>query len=182
MSEMTTTHSLKLTSLQVIWLAVLMAMQMVLAKFSIGNDTLVKVGFGFIGTALLGYFFGPWWAAIASGLDDIISMFLFGGGANFFFGFTLSAMMAGLIYGYWLHERPHQWRYTILAVLTVTVVVNMVMNTIWVHWMYQTPWSLLITWRLLKQFISAPINIVVLYTLFGGLERLPQLARFKVKS
>ncbi|WP_051999842.1 folate family ECF transporter S component [Schleiferilactobacillus shenzhenensis] len=175
---MTTQHSLKLTTSQVIWLAILMAMQMVLSKLSIGSDTLVKVGFGFIGTALLGYFFGPFWAAFASGADDIIGFFL-GGGGTFYFGFTLSAIVAGALYGYWLHDRPVSWKYTILGVLSVTIIVNMLMNTLWVRLMYQTPWTLLISWRLLKQLISAPLQVVLLYTVFKVLVRVPGTAQLQ---
>ncbi|GEK06470.1 folate family ECF transporter S component [Schleiferilactobacillus harbinensis] len=177
---MTTQHSWKLTTRQIIWLAILMAVQLVLAKISVGSDSLVKVGFGFIGTALLGYFFGPFWAAFASGADDIIGFFL-GGGGIFYFGFTLSAIMAGALYGYWLHNRPVEWRYTILGVVSVTIIVNMLMNTLWVRFMYQTPWPLLISWRLLKQFISAPIQIVILYSVLKVLVRVPGTAQLQSK-
>ncbi|MFT8843200.1 MAG: hypothetical protein ABF915_04245, partial [Schleiferilactobacillus harbinensis] len=70
---------------------------------------------------------------------------------------------------------------TILGVVSVTIIVNMLMNTLWVRFMYQTPWPLLISWRLLKQFISAPIQIVILYSVLKVLVRVPGTAQLQSK-
>ncbi|WP_235700275.1 hypothetical protein [Companilactobacillus paralimentarius] len=49
----------KVVSVQgITWMALLIALQMVLSKLSIGSNML-QVGFSFIAVGLLGYYFGP---------------------------------------------------------------------------------------------------------------------------
>lgn len=50
-------------------LALFVAMDIVLEKISFGPST-VKVGLGFIGSALLGYYFGPLWGGIGALISD----------------------------------------------------------------------------------------------------------------
>ena len=62
---------------QMIFLGIVVAMKIILGQFSIGPTT-VKVGLGFIGSVLLGYFFGPVWGTIGGGISDLVSSAIFG--------------------------------------------------------------------------------------------------------
>lgn len=147
---------------EVTWMALLIAMQMVLAKLSVGSNTL-KVGFSFIAIGLLGYYFGPVKAAMANVLADIISNVVMPSSGGFFLGFTFSALVAGAIYGYMLYNhKVTVWR-SLVTVLLITVVVNTGLNTIWIHMMTNVPYSALLITRLPKEAFSLVYQTGLLY-------------------
>ncbi len=55
-----TWRSPKLNTRTITLAAMLIALQTVLSKLSFGSDSMVKIGIGFIGTTLIGYYLGPW--------------------------------------------------------------------------------------------------------------------------
>lgn len=143
---------------EVTWMALLIAMQMVLSKLSVGSNTL-KVGFSFIAIGLLGYYFGPVKAAMANVLADVISNVVMPSSGGFFLGFTFSALVAGAIYGYMLYNhKVTVWR-SLVTVLLITVVVNTGLNTIWIHMMTNVPYSALLITRLPKEAFSLVYQI-----------------------
>lgn len=147
---------------EVTWMALLIALQMVLAKLSIGSNTL-KVGFSFIAIGLLGYYFGPFKAAIANVLADVISNLLLPSGGGFFIGFTFSALVAGAIYGFMLYNhKVSVWR-TFVTVLLITVIVNTGLNTLWIHMMTNVPYVTLLVPRLAKEAFSLVYQTGLLY-------------------
>ena len=87
----------KLTARTIAMAAILIAMQIVLSKLSIGPDNLVKFSFGFIATMLMGYYLGPWLTGVAMAISDILTNSVFSTGGNFFIGFTFSAIISGII-------------------------------------------------------------------------------------
>lgn len=147
---------------EVTWMALLIALQMVLAKLSVGSNTL-KVGFSFIAIGLLGYYFGPFKAAIANVLADVISNLLLPSGGGFFIGFTFSALVAGVIYGFMLYNhKVSVWR-TFVTVLLITVIVNTGLNTLWIHMMTNVPYVTLLVPRLAKEAFSLVYQTGLLY-------------------
>ncbi|WP_338233078.1 folate family ECF transporter S component [Companilactobacillus muriivasis] len=147
---------------EVTWMALLIALQMVLAKLSVGSNTL-KVGFSFIAIGLLGYYFGPFKAAIANVLADVISNLLLPSGGGFFIGFTFSALVAGAIYGFMLYNhKVSVWR-TFVTVLLITVIVNTGLNTLWIHMMTNVPYVTLLVPRLAKEAFSLVYQTGLLY-------------------
>ena len=83
-------------------LALLVAMNVVLQKISFGPAT-VKVGLGFIGSALLAYYFGPFWGGVGAVLSDLLKSAVFGVEGGFFPGFILSAIVGVVIYAIFLY-------------------------------------------------------------------------------
>ncbi len=82
--------------------ALLVALQVILARFLSINTTFVVVNFSFLAVALSGILFGPLWALAVGAVSDLIGATLFPFGA-FFPGFTVTAALVGLIYGLFLH-------------------------------------------------------------------------------
>ncbi|GEO78438.1 folate family ECF transporter S component [Companilactobacillus mindensis] len=147
---------------EVTWMALLIAMQMVLSKLSIGSNTL-KVGFSFIAIGLLGYYFGPFKAAVANVLADVISNVVMPSSGGFFLGFTFSALVAGVIYGYMLYNHKVTILRTFITVLLITVIVNTGMNTLWIHMMTNVPYPALLIPRLTKEAFSLVYQTGLLY-------------------
>ncbi|MBR6684609.1 MAG: folate family ECF transporter S component, partial [Firmicutes bacterium] len=88
-------------------LSMLIAVALVLNLFaSIQITDSLRLGFGFIATAIMGMLYGPVCAALSAGLVDILQFFLKPMG-EFFPGYTLTAMLGGLLYGFFLYKKQH---------------------------------------------------------------------------
>ena len=78
--------------------ALMIAMRLIIEMIpSIKMGNLVQIGFGFIGAALAGVILGPYRAAVVGFFVDILGNFLRGEASTFFPGFTLTAVLGGLI-------------------------------------------------------------------------------------
>lgn len=151
------THRLTLTAL-------LIALQVILSKISVGSPSLVKFSLGFLATALIGYYLGPWLGSLALVLCDLIShTILSSGGGNFFLGFTFSAFLSGLIAGWFLYgKKITLWRlfsYQFMQLL----IINTLLTTYWIHLLYHTSLKALLTVRIPKELISWPIQALICY-------------------
>lgn len=167
-------RSPRLNTRSMVFLALLMALELVLARFSVGTDFL-KISPAFIATALMGYYFGPWWAAAAAAILDQVGFVLFGSGADFL-GYTLSAAVAAAIYGMFFHEHSASvWRVAV-ATLLVIALVNVVLGT-W--WLVMMGFDLkVILWpRVIKNLIELPIQAILIYGILKGVTAVrPSLA------
>lgn len=161
--------SVKKTDLRMlVTMALLIAMNVILTRFLGIQTPLVQINFSFVPVVLAALLYGPIPAAIVGGFGDFLGAILFPAGA-YFPGFTLTAVLAGLVYGFFLYRKPAAvWR-AIAAVLIITVVLNMGLNTLWL-WilMKDGVWGILST-RIPKYFIVAPVQILITRALSGRL-------------
>lgn len=159
------------TDLQrMIFLGMIVAMKIILGQFSFGPTT-VKVGLGFLGSVLLAYFFGPVWGTIGGGISDLVSSAIFGNQGGFFIGFTLTAMAAPLIYALFLYNQPVKvWR-IIASTILVTIIVNIGMNTLWLHLMYGMNFNAALVQRLPKEVIVPWVQMVIIYFVLQAVSR-----------
>ena len=99
------------------------------ATIKFGN--FLRIGFSSIPNQIISYLFGPWIGAIFGGAMDVVKWFINPSG-DFFPGYTLTAILAGIIYGIFLYKRPVRlWR-VIAAELCVKVFCNLGLNTLWI--------------------------------------------------
>lgn len=151
-------------------LGIVVAVKVILNQFSIG-PAFVKVGLGFIGSVLLGYLFGPLWGTLGGGISDLVSSALFGNQGGFFLGFTLTAMCGPLIYALFFYHRPVKiWR-VIAATLLVTVIVNIGLNTLWIHLLYNVDFKVALMQRLPKEVIVPWLQMFVAYFVLQAISR-----------
>ena len=164
-------RSPKLTTKTLTVAAMLIAVQVVLGKLSVGNTQVLKAGLGFIGTAMIGYFLGPWLGGMVMIVDDIIANTILSTGAGFFPGFTLSAFISGVIAGVFLHQQrislPRLFAYELVQI-TIT---NVIFNTLWVHIISKAPFTHLFWVRLPKEVISWPVESLVGFIVLRALVR-----------
>lgn len=108
--------------------------------------------------------FGPFWTAVGAGVADVIGMTLLAK-APFFIGFTLNAMLGGAIYGFFFYKKEITLLNSFLAVLTITVVINLMLTPLWLSYMYSIPLDSWVLWsqRLLKSVIMLPIQTMIIY-------------------
>lgn len=156
----------KITTSQLTLMAIMIAARIILGFIPALNvNNIIEVGVGFVGTAFSGILFGPVLAALVSVINDVITFFM-GGGGIFFPGFTLSAGVGGLIYGWMLWRKPITWKRIFIAVLLVTVLVNIGLNSIWIRMLFGQAWQAFMPLRIVKNMVTLPINTIILVFLF----------------
>ena len=149
--------------------ALLAAISMVLGAYTLVLSEYIKIGFSNIPAQVAYYLFGPVFGACFGAAKDILN-YIVKPTAGFFPGFTLSAMLAGVIYGLILYKRPLSlWR-ILLAELIVAVICNMLLGTLWLTVMYEKGFMAIVPLRVLKNLIMWPINSVILYSVMKLLE------------
>ena len=167
---MTIKEMLKVELRDLVLLGIIVAMKIILSRFTVGT-TIVHVSLGFIGSVMLGYLFGPVWGSIGGGISDLVSSALFGNQGGFFLGFTLSAMIGPFIYGLVFYQKPVKvWR-IILATLLVTVVVNIGLNTFWVHLLYGMDFRVVLIQRIPKEAITPWLEMIISYFVLNAISR-----------
>lgn len=155
---------------ELVLLGMFVAIGIILGRFSVG-PTIVKVGLGFIGTVLLAYEFGPFWGAIGAMTVDLLSSAIFGNQGGFFIGFTISAIVAAIIYGLFLYQQPLSiWR-VVLSTLLVTLIVNIFLNTLWLTIMYRMNLYAALSARIVKELIAPWIQMVITYIVLEAVSR-----------
>lgn len=163
-------------------------------SFYITNE--IKIGFSGLPNRLVDFMFGPVVGCIFGGLMDVIKFFIKPDGA-FFPGYTLTAMVGGLIYGIFYYrlqiKQPQLTTETgwakvkawilanvtsILLIFIANVLVkflcNIGLNTLWSSMFTGKAWLALIPTRILKNLIQIPVDTVlhfVLIKLFCQLKR-----------
>ncbi len=146
------------------------ALDLVLNQFTIPVSTMLEIGFSFLASASCAFLFGPFAAALMAGTADILGFFLRPNG-TFFPGFTLNAILAGLIYGFWLYKKPVSLVRTFCACLTVVLSINLILTPIWLHILYGNT-ALLSAMRLIKNAIKLPVDTLLLYTTLKAVGRM----------
>lgn len=142
--------------------AMLTAICVALGMFHLQLGSSLQLSFGFLAMGLIGAWFGPVPAALCGGLSDLISFFLFPTG-SFFPGFTLSAIVGGFLYGIVMYQRQIRFWRVLVAFSLVGLIVNVLLNTLWVVILYgYGVWALLPV-RVAKNLVTIPLNAIIFY-------------------
>ncbi|NTV78112.1 MAG: folate family ECF transporter S component [Clostridiales bacterium] len=150
-------------------LAMLGAISMVLGYFTIMPVPSVKITFTFLPGGIVYYLFGPVVGAIFAGAMDILNYIVRPTGP-FFFGFTLSAVLTGLIYGSFLYKRPYSVKRILITNLIHMVLIDLLLNTFWLSLLYGDAFLVLLPMRLLKEIIMLPVETILLYIILKRVE------------
>ena len=118
----------RLTTEVIVITGFMTALSIVLSKLVSINISFLRIGFGFLPIAVLAIMYGPVIAAIGYGLADLIGAWLLPTGA-FFPGFTVSAVLTGLIFGWVLYRREVTFVRALAASALVCLAVNLLLNT-----------------------------------------------------
>lgn len=150
--------------------AVLAALNLALNQFTIPVSGYLEIGFDFLAAAATGFLCGPWVAALSGVATDLLGYVLRPNGP-YFPGFTLSAMLAGVVYGLWYYRRPVRlWR-VIGCKLTATLLFNFLLTPLWLHVMYGQAFVLLSSMRIIKNVIKFPVDVALLMLVLKACEQ-----------
>lgn len=149
------------------------ALAVILGYFSIQIGEFLKIGFSSIPNEIVAYLFGPVVAPCFGAVMDILKYMIKPTGA-FFPGFTITAIVAGLINGMLLYRKRVQFVRVIITQFIVIVVCDIVLNTFWLSILYGKGFMVILPIRIIKNLIMWPIESIILFiilkTLHGALE------------
>jgi len=145
-------------------LGVLTAMQIILGSLLSIQFLTTKIAFAFIVVAITARLFSPLVTAGSTALAYFLGMLLFPK-FTFFPGFILTAFLTGLVFGYAFQHQTSLVR-ILIANFIVTFILNLFLNSLWLHIMYMTPWVALLTTRLIQEIVTFTCYSVFLVILF----------------
>ena len=139
----------------------MIALSVVLSKLLSINISFLRIGFGFLPIAVLAILYGPVTAAIGYGIADLIGAFLFPTG-QFFPGFTVSAVLTGLIFGLCLYKKEVTVVRALIASAIVCLGVNLLLNTFWLTFILGKGFTVLLASRAVKEIVAIPVMALLI--------------------
>ncbi|MGL5676219.1 MAG: folate family ECF transporter S component [Cellulosilyticaceae bacterium] len=153
---------MKINTKQLVFMAFLIALKVVLTRFlGIHIGEFIRISFSFIATAIMAVYFGPLLTGVGCGIADALGAILFPRGA-YFFGFTLSAMIIGLIYGIFLYKKHFSWWRIIVIKVLVLVLITAGLNSMWLAMLSGKGYMPLMIARVTEGLIMLPIEVMML--------------------
>ena len=155
------------------YLAILIALEVVLNRFCSINTMGLKIGFSFVPVIIAASMFGPAAAGIVYGTADVIGAVLFPIG-TYHPGFTLCAAAMGVVYGLFLYAPKNgqgsfiRWKSVklfpnvVVPALINNLIFGLVVNTYWVSMLYGSKsyfgWFV---FRLSEYAVLIPVTVVL---------------------
>lgn len=152
---------------------ILLAIQMLLSSFGVFQLTQsVKISLAHLALAPTAMLFGPVVAGIQGALSDFLGYLLRPDGP-YFPGFTLTALLGGVIYGMLLYRTKRSLWQVVLARLLVCIFVNIGLNTVFLSMLYGPAQWAALPLRALKNVLQLPIDCVLLAAVCRAVSRIP---------
>lgn len=143
-------------------LALLIACEICLTRFLSIQTPIVRLGFGFLPVALMGILYGPAWAGLGAAVADLLGVFLFPTAA-YFPGFTLTALLTGIVYGLAFYQKKMTIPRILAAVSIICIVLNLGLDTLWLYIITGNAYLALLAPRLVKCAIMIPVQVLLIY-------------------
>lgn len=167
----------QITARSIALMGILIAMQVVLSRWLSIPTQFVKISFAFIPVVFMAMTFSPLLAGVGNGFADFIGASLFPSGP-FFPGFTLTAFLAGVIYSSFYYKKEMTLKRIILANVTVTVFMNLILNTLWLYIMFGSSALAFIPARLISSSIMLVVQVTITYSMSNVKVLQQQLVKF----
>ena len=152
---------------------ILLAIQMVLSSYgTIEVTDSLKISLAHLALAPTAVFFGPVVAGMQGALSDILG-FLLKPTGPYFPGFTITAMLLGVIYGMSLYKTKHTLPRVIITRVVVMLFVNILLNTVFLTMLYGPSRLATLPVRVVKNFVQLPFDCILLYSMCNILKRVP---------
>ncbi len=130
----------------------------------------IRIGFSGLPNQVVDYLFGPAIGAIFGAALDVIKWFLQPTG-DFFPGFTISAALGGIIYGFAFYKKNVTILRVFSAQLIVKIFVNICLNSLWLKMLYDQAILALLPGRVLSNVIMLPIDTFITYVMLKAVDR-----------
>lgn len=119
----------------------------------------MKINITYVFFAVICWMYGPIIGLGVGFFSDILGYFIFPPSYGFFFGYTISAMLTGFVYGICLYKTKVTFSKVFLSRVIVSLLINVVLGSIW--WGIMSDFTLEQT-KTYMLFTSLPKNIIYL--------------------
>jgi ECF transporter S component (folate family) len=164
LSEMKSTKTIAFCGV----MAALAVVLSLVARIQIGDY--IRIGFSELPNILVDTMFGPAVGGLFGGALDILKFIAKPTGA-YFPGFTLSAVLGGLIYGMFFYRKKITIPRVFAANLLVKGLVNICMNSFWLYILYNKGVLGMIPARITTNLIMLPIDTAICYFMLKGVQK-----------
>ena len=124
----------------------------------------LRISVGFVCNASVGMLYGPVVGMMTGFCTDVLGFLLSpNNNAGYFPGYTLTAIVGGLIYGLTLYKGKPTLGRCIAAKLSVNLLCNIGLNGLWSVIVYQKGFWALLPGRLYKNLVLLPLEVGLLY-------------------
>ena len=159
-------------------LALLLATQIVFARFLSFSTLTIRIGFAFLPVALAARLYGPVGGMIVGGLGDFIGATLFPTtGSPYFPGFTVTAILTGLCFGMLLHKQCNL-KQIVFAVLLTQIICSLLLNSLWLSFITGTPYIVMFLSRIIQTCVLIVVEIITLKLVFKYLQKFDKSSAF----
>lgn len=138
---------------------------------SINLGPYLRIGFSGLPNQAVAYLYGPVVGGIFGGVLDIVK-YLIKPTGEFFPGFTVSAILGGVIYGAMLYKRKATLLRVFLAQLIVKVFVNIGCNTLWLKILYGQGLFAILPARVVSNAVMLPVDTAIMYFMLRMIDRI----------
>lgn len=161
-------------SKRILLCALFIASTIVLGRILSIRTPIITIGFSFVPIVLGAIILGPKYSTFIATISDIIGALLFPTG-SYFFGFTITSFLTGLVYGLFLYRKEFKIdKKFIIRLIISTIIVNGILNgllnTIWIIMITKGASKIVVPIRIIKQLIMVPIVIITTLSLSKILE------------
>lgn len=139
------------------------------ATISIGDY--LRIGFSGFPNRIVDFLFGPAVGGIFGGIMDIVKFILKPTGA-FFPGYTISAILGGLVYGSILYKRPVTPVRILIAEIIVKVFINIGLNSLWTVMLTGKAFMVIMPARVIKNLVSIVVDTILLTIILKTVEKI----------
>lgn len=147
-------------------MAVFIALRVVVNSMFIPVAENLRISVSFIVSAVEGAIIGPAAGLVSGLISDLLGVMLFPTGP-FFIGYTITAMLAAMIWGLFLYDT----KITVLklagAKFVINCFVNVLLGSLWSSMLYSKGYIFYATNSLIKNTVLLPIEIIILVAVFS---------------
>lgn len=127
-----------------------------------------EISFAFITLAIGGMLYGPVVAGFMGGISDILQYIVRPTG-EFFPGFTLNAILSGVIYGIFLYKKEVTIKRVLLCQIVHDILISIILTPIWLNMLYGS--AIFALPRIIRFFVMLPIKVILIEGAYKILKR-----------
>lgn len=153
--------------------SLLLAILIVVERLVSFQTPVLRISFAYVPIILSAILLGPLWSTLIAGVGDIIGALLFPKGV-FFPGFTLSALLTGLVYGLLLYNTKSNRAFLVRLLISnflVLLSIHIGLTSLWVAITVGKAFLIIAPTRIISAAILFPIEVSTIYLLKRFLEK-----------
>lgn len=151
--------------------AMLTALNVAAGTMFIPISPTLRIGFSSVFAGVSGMVYGPVITGFAGVIADTLKYIARPDGP-YFPGFAINEFLTGFIYGCFFYKKEITLPRTIAARLCITVFINLILTSLWLNMLYQSPLFTMV--RLIKNVVMFPVDVAILYFALKAARRIPK--------